>query len=201
MNVAPARAESMLRTALEAWNDREDALVAVLDELPVATYITDLGGVVSYFNRACLALAGRTPVVQHDRWCVTWKLYTLDGAFLPHDACPMALALRERRAIRGAEALAERPDGSRIRFVPYPTPLLNKSGEMVGAVNLLVDVTEQRHVEALRSQAERCRRLAKGIDDARTKDTLTGMAGDYEAQAVAIIGATDGSRIVSPAPA
>lgn len=189
MNVAPARAESMLRTALEAWNDREDALVAVLDELPVATYITDLGGVVSYFNRACLALAGRTPVVQHDRWCVTWKLYTLDGAFLPHDACPMALALRERRAIRGAEALAERPDGSRIRFVPYPTPLLNKSGEMVGAVNLLVDVTEQRHVEALRSQAERCRRLAKGIDDARTKDTLTGMAGDYEAQAVAIIGA------------
>lgn len=186
MNVAPVHAESMLRTALEAWNDREDALTAVLDELPVATYTTDLGGVVSYFNRACLALAGRTPVVQHDRWCVTWKLYTLDGAFLPHDESPMALTLRERRAIRGVEALAERPDGSRIRFVPYPTPLLDKSGEMVGAINLLVDVTEQRHVEALRSQAERCRRLAKGIDDARTVDTLTGMARDYEAQAAEI---------------
>jgi PAS domain-containing protein len=100
---------------------------------------------------------------------------------------PMALAIRERRAVRGVEALAERPDGSRIRFVPYPTPLLDKSGEMVGAINLLVDVTEQRHVEALRSQAERCRRLAKGIDDARIVDTLTGMAADYEAQAAAIL--------------
>lgn len=187
MNVAPARVESMLQTALEAWNDREDALTAVLDELPVATYITDLDGAVSYFNQACLALAGRTPVVQHDRWCVTWKLYTLDGVFLPHDACPMALAVRERRAVRGVEALAERPDGSRIRFVPYPTPLLDKSGEMVGAINLLLDVTEQRQVDGLRSQAERCRRLAKGIGNPRTVDTLMEMAVDYEAQATAII--------------
>lgn len=189
MNVAPAPAESMLRTALEAWADSEGALTAVLDELPVATYITNLDGLVSYFNRACLALAGRNPVVEQDRWCITWKLYTLDGVFLPHDASPMALAVRERRAVRGVEALAERPDGSRIRFVPYPTPLLDKSGEMVGAINLLEDVTEQRHVEALRSQASRCRRLARGMVDARTVDTLTGMATDYEAQAASIVGA------------
>lgn len=87
----------------------------------------------------------------------------------------------------GAEALAEGSDGSRVRFVPYPTPLLDKSGEMVGAINLLLDVTEQRQVDGLRSQGGRCRRLTKGIGDARTVDTLTGMAVDYEAQATAII--------------
>lgn len=187
MPVGSTDAEALLRTALSAWESRAEGLTAVLDELPVATYVTDNHGVVSYFNRACIALAGRTPAVRYDRWCVTWKLYTLDGNFLPHHECPMALAIRERRAIRGMEALAERPDGSRVRFVPYPTPLIDKSGEMVGAINLLVDVTEQRHADALLSQAARCRRLAKGVGDARTIDTLIDMAADYEAQASRLI--------------
>ena len=47
-----------------------------------------------------------------DEWCVTWKLYWPDGTPLPHDQCPMAVALKEGRAIRNAEAIAERPDGT-----------------------------------------------------------------------------------------
>jgi two-component sensor histidine kinase len=35
----------------------------------------------------------------------------------------MAIALKERRAIRNAETVAERPDGPRVPFIPYPTPL------------------------------------------------------------------------------
>lgn len=187
MAVGSADAETLLQTALDAWESRGDALPAVLDALPVATYITDNQGIISYFNRACVALAGRTPVVEQDRWCVTWKLYTLDGNFLPHHECPMALAVRERRAVRGVEALAERPDGSRVRFVPYPTPLIDRSGEMAGAINLLFDVTEQRQADALFAQAARCRRLARGVGDSRTADTLNEMAADYEAQACRIV--------------
>jgi hypothetical protein len=56
----------------------------------------------------------------------------------------MAVAIRERRSIRGAEAIAERPDGTRINFVPYPTPLFDEDGNLAAAVNLLLDVTEQR---------------------------------------------------------
>jgi hypothetical protein len=36
---------------------------------------------------------------------------------------------------------------------------------------------------ALEAQAERCRRLASALSDARTVTTLTGMATEYEAQA------------------
>src|SRR5262249_43511513 len=92
-------------------------------------------------------LAGRTPTIGSDEWCVTWKLFWPDGRPLPHDQCPMAVALQEGRAIRNAEAIAERPDGTRIPFIPYPTPLRDSKGNIVGAINMLVDVSERKQAE------------------------------------------------------
>jgi two-component sensor histidine kinase len=80
-------------------------------------------------------------------WCVTWKLYRPDGTFLPHDECPMAIALKEQRPVRGAEAIAERPDGTRVPFIPFPTPIRDANGRLVGAVNMLVDISERRQSE------------------------------------------------------
>jgi PAS domain-containing protein len=75
---------------------------------------------------------------------------------MPHDECPMAIALREGRAVRGAEAIAERPDGKRVWFQPYPTPLRDDEGRVVGGINMLMDVTERRKNEEalLHSHAE-----------------------------------------------
>jgi two-component sensor histidine kinase len=72
---------------------------------------------------------------------------TPDGEPLPHDECPMAMALKQNRPIRNTEAVAERPDGSRVPFIPYPTPLRNARGELVGAVNMLVDISERKQAE------------------------------------------------------
>jgi hypothetical protein len=124
------------------------AFPEVLNEFAAPIYLTDSEGTVTYFNNACVALAGRTPRVGTDKWCVTWKIFETDGKYLPHDACPMAVAIRERRSIRGAEAIAERPDGTRINFIPYPTPLFDEDGDLAGAVNLLLDVTAQRRPES-----------------------------------------------------
>ena len=176
-------AEEYLGIALNATRDSHESLNEVLDRLPVAVYVTDPQGTITHYNSACIDLAGRVPVIPSDKWCVTWKLFTLDGAPLPHDECPMAIAIRERREVRGTEAIAERPDGTRITFVPYPTPLLDDDGDLVGAVNLMVDVTQLRQARHLRDQAARCRRLARSISDARTIRALTGMAEEYEGQA------------------
>ena len=60
----------------------------------------------------------------------------------------MAIALKENRPVRGVEALAERPDGSMVPFLPFPTPLRNEAGELVGAINMLVDISERKTAEA-----------------------------------------------------
>jgi len=145
--------------------ESEQRLQALLAAVPAAIYTTDANGRITYFNEAAVELAGRTPTLGSDEWCVTWKLYNPDGTPLPHDQCPMAVALREGRAIRNAEAVAERPDGTRIPFIPFPTPLRDTSGKVVGAINMLVDISERR-------QAESQQRLLLNELNHRTKNNM-----------------------------
>ena len=175
--------EEILTIVVSAARKGDAELRDLLDALPAPIYTTDRDGWVTFFNRACVDFAGRTPAVGEDRWCVTWKLYNQDGDFLPHEECPMAVAIREKREIRGAVAVAERPDGTRVMFAPYPTPMLDDDGNVVGAVNMLIDVTDHRQAEALKSQAMRCRRLAKSVTDRRASETLRQMAAEYDQKA------------------
>ncbi|MEO8457305.1 MAG: PAS domain-containing sensor histidine kinase [Chloroflexota bacterium] len=121
---------------------------AVLEALGVAVYTTDSCGRITYYNEAAAELWGRRPEIGVDEWCGSWKIYTTEGEHLPHDQCPMAITLRENRPVRGIEAIAERPDGTRINFMPLPTPLRDEHGNLIGAVNVLVDVTDRHRAEA-----------------------------------------------------
>ena len=132
--------------------EREQYYLHMLDALPVAIYTTDAAGKITYYNQAAADFAGRRPVCGRDEWCVTWRLFRPDGTPLPHHECPMAVALREGRPVRGQEVIAERPDGTRIHTMPYPTPLFDSNGRLVGAVNLLMDLTEQKRSEAAARQ-------------------------------------------------
>jgi PAS domain S-box-containing protein len=177
--------ETYLDRALDSLALGKSRRREILDALPVPIYITDPSGLVTYWNRACVELAGREPQLGKDRWCVTWRIYTMTDEFLPHDKCPMAVAVKERRSIRGEVAIAERPDGSRKAFRPYPTPLFSEDGELIGAINMLIDVSEEQS-EALASQAERCRRLAAATNDRQVSGMLERMAAGYESNSAAI---------------
>ena len=180
----PARyhPEQILDTALNALASGSGCH-GVLDELPAPVYTTDAEGRVTYWNRACVEFAGREPVLGQDRWCVTWQLYTTTGELLPHEDCPTAHAIRERCAVRDAIAIAERPDGSRAAFRPYPTPLFDAHGNFIGAVNMLIDVSDEQ-AQALSDQANRCRRLADAMYDRHTSSVLSTMAEGFERTAL-----------------
>jgi hypothetical protein len=183
MYFSTARAEELLRTAIAAVEDTGADLTSSLEALEVPVYITDAAGTVTHFNSACIEFTGRQPAAGRDRWCVTWKLFTDDGDFMPHDQCPMAVAIRDRRPVRGVTAIAERPDGTRVNFMPFPTPLLSEDGRLLGAVNLFIDVTDERRVAELQSQAMKCRRLAAAVNDRRATAALTAMADEFDAMA------------------
>jgi PAS domain S-box-containing protein len=119
----------------------------LLEALPVAIYTTGIDGRITFYNRAAVELWGREPGLESAYWCGSWKLFWPDGSAMRHDECPMAQAVKENRSVRGAEAMAERPDGTRFWFVPYPTPLHDSDGRLVGAVNMLIDITDRKRNE------------------------------------------------------
>jgi PAS domain S-box-containing protein len=127
--------------------DSEQQLQDLIAAVPAAIYTTDADGKITYFNQAAVELAGCAPTIGSDEWCDTWQLYHPDGRPLRHDQSPMAIALKEGRAIRNAEVVARRPDGTRVPLIPYPTPLRDGAGRIIGAINLLVDVSERKQAE------------------------------------------------------
>ena len=141
----PKRTEALLI-------ERERWYRELLDALPAAIYTTDADGRITFYNQAAIELAGTKPQIGTDQWCVTWRLHRPDGTPLPHDECPMAIAIKENRPVRGEEAVAERPDGSLIPLIPYPTPLRDAAGALVGAVNMLVDIRDRKTAELERQR-------------------------------------------------
>jgi hypothetical protein len=94
----------------------------------------------------------------------------------------MATAIRERRSVRSEIAIALRPNGSRVAFRPYPTPLFDKAGDLQGAINMLIDISEEQ-AETLKEQAARCRRLANSTEDLSAREILRSMAAGYDRSA------------------
>jgi len=157
----------------------------LLEALPVAVYTTDAEGRITFFNQAAADLWGHRPELGSDKWCGSWRLYWPDGRPLPHEQCPMALTLKEGRPVRGIEAIAERPDGTRINFLPYPTPLRDASGRLIGAINLLMDITERHQSEI---ESARLAAIVTSSDDAIISKSLDGRITSWNAAATRIFG-------------
>lgn len=158
---------------------------ALLRSLPVAVYMTDAEGWLTFFNDAAARLWGLNPEIGKARYNGAWKLFRPDGAPLPHDEAPLALSLRERRPVLGVDTIAERPDGSRVHFVPYPTPLFNAAGRLTGAVNILIDVTERYQAELA---AQRLAAIVESSDDAILAKDLDGIITAWNAGAQRLFG-------------
>jgi PAS domain S-box-containing protein len=144
---------------------REQVARELLDALPVALYVTDAEGRITYHNQAAADFWGRYPELDREKWCGSLRLFHPGGIPLPHEDSPMAISLKYGTALRGVEVVAERPDGTRVPFCALPTPLRDGEGRVTGAANVLIDISERKRSE------ERQRALMSVLNH-RVKNTL-----------------------------
>ncbi|HNV72730.1 MAG TPA: PAS domain-containing protein, partial [Candidatus Ozemobacteraceae bacterium] len=122
----------------------------MIDALPVAVYVTDVQGCLTHFNRVAVQFSGQTPVLGVDKWYVNCKLFHPDGTPMAYDTSPMIHAIKGGKVTPGQTVIVERPDGTRVWGDVYPMMLRSNSGNIIGAINVVVDVTERRQLEESR---------------------------------------------------
>jgi PAS domain S-box-containing protein len=133
---------------------------ALIEVMPSAIFTCDHEGLITYYNQRAVELWGRYPKLRdpEDRYCGSFRIYRPDGSLLPHNQCPMAVAVHTGQSARNEEIHILRPDGTIIIALVNIDPLMDESGHTVGAINVLEDITHRKQAEnALRISEERLR--------------------------------------------
>jgi hypothetical protein len=135
------------------------ALRQTLDILPAAAYTCDANGLITYFNKRAQTVWGRAPLLDDpaERYCGSFRLLDAAGNAMDRAESWMALAIRDRREYAAQETLLERPDGTRATVLSYATPLLAPDGSVASAMNILVNISDRKHVEELLDSARKTR--------------------------------------------
>ena len=169
----------------------------LLDRLPAGAYTCDREGLITYFNRRAVELWGREPKLNDpiDRFCGSFRLFAVDGTPLRHDQCWMALALETGEDYNRQEIVIERPDGSRRAALAHASPIRNASNEIVGAVNILVDISDHKRAE---EASILLASVVESSDDAIVCKTLEGRILAWNQGAERVFGYSAAEAVGSP---
>ncbi len=125
----------------------------ILDMLPIATFICDARGTIIQYNSRAVEIWGRAPAPgqTHEDFNANSHFLDADGALVIRSLLSEVLATGT--PVRDAERVVERTDGKRIVVSVNIDPLRDAKGDLVGAVNCFLDITERKRIDTALEQS------------------------------------------------
>lgn len=169
---------------------REKYLRDVIQNLPEPVYTCDADGYIQLYNKAAAELWGREPKPGRDMWTGAWKvLRPEDRTEIPRDLIPMAIVVRNKIPVYGEQIIIQRPDGSLRYVLTYPTPLFDEEGNLTGALNMQIDITDRKEREIMAKKTEaKYQNLIEQASDAIVIYTLDGTIYEFNKAACQLTG-------------
>jgi PAS domain S-box-containing protein len=163
----------------------------LIDVLPSAVYVCDLGGVIVAFNERATDIWGRTPTLGQtdERFCGSHRLFKADGTYMPHDQTPMAITLLTGAPAPDVEAIIEQPNGKRVPVLVNIAPLFDDDGKQIGAVNCFQDLSAQKQHERDRLDLAEALRQSQKVE--AMGQLVGGVAHDFNNLLTPILGVLD----------
>ena len=136
------KTEEERELARKKIEESEKQYVQLVHDLPAAVYTCDLNGRILLYNKAAIELWGREPEVGEEFWCGSLKLYDTDNNLIPREESPMMMVIKKGIKLEGREMIIERPDETRRHVMLHPSPNFNAAGQVIGATNTMIDITD-----------------------------------------------------------
>ena len=121
----------------------------IFNLLPYAVYVCDADGKIVNYNRKAIELWGRTPTKENkeERFSGAYKLYHIDGSYMPHQESGIAACLKDGLPREDVEVIIERPDFSRRVIKINMVAVKDERGNILGAIVCFNDITQQKEIQ------------------------------------------------------
>ncbi len=138
----------------------------LLESIFDGVYVVDAARRITYWNRGAESLTGYSADEAVRRYCYDNFLGHVDekGCALCTNGCPLSATLLDGRR-READVFLRHKLGHRVPVCVRVAPITNRSGQIVGAVEVFNDVSARKQVE----------RRVHELEDIAFRDTLTGL--------------------------
>lgn len=133
----------------EEAREREERLARILETNADGILIFDASGRVTFANVGAERIFGmdRTVITSRTSADAAWDLRTVDGKPLPVENTAFEMAKRTDAPVYNVECSAKHAAGHRVVISTNAAPLHDATGQIVGVVQSVADITERKTME------------------------------------------------------